>query len=137
MADSISRQHILEDLLALKKILQILANEDESHNPEFIQQLSEVWHNLSDDCIQIESDEKNIFTFVQKMESYPPNEDPSLGFYLREYVGKEWLPFPFMNILQRLHEERQQHPQESELNQWMTSLNTLISSLDSTTDLNV
>src|ERR1700722_985903 len=31
----INNQQIIEDLLSFKKMLEILANEDQSHNPEF------------------------------------------------------------------------------------------------------
>src|SRR2546430_14847054 len=44
----VDQQQLIEDLLSFRKMLQILANEDQSHNPEFTQQLSELWHNLTD-----------------------------------------------------------------------------------------
>jgi hypothetical protein len=144
-ADDIAaeKQQLLEDLLAFRKMLQILGNEDQSHNPEFTQQFSELWHNLIDDCNHVEQFEKNnqpqisqVKLFINKMYSFPPTEDHSLGYYLSKYVGNEWLPFPFMEILHQLHQEYQESPECNQLSQWISMLDSSISSSDIQTDLN-
>jgi hypothetical protein len=135
-------QQILENLYAFRKMLQILANEDQSHNPEFTLQLSELWHNLLDDCNIVTSFEKNIPEFsskikliIKKINDFPSTEDHQLGYYLTEYAGKEWLPFPFMDILLQLHQEYQKNLQMSELASWISVLNEAIFALDVKTDL--
>jgi hypothetical protein len=136
------QQQLVEDLLAFKKMLQILANEDQSHNPEFTQQFSELWHSLIDDCNHLEPFErKNHFQIAQikllieKMCAYPPFEEHSLGYYLNKYAGNEWLPFPFMDILHKLHQEHQESSESGHLELWTSSLNSIISSLDLPADL--
>ncbi|HSW86239.1 MAG TPA: hypothetical protein VLG49_01930 [Rhabdochlamydiaceae bacterium] len=140
---AVDQQQLLEDLLAFRKMLQILGNEDQSHNPEFTQQFSELWHNLIDDCNQVESlKQKNqlnisqIKLFINSMHSFPSSEEHSLGYYLSKYVGNEWLPFPFMDILHQLHQDYQESVEGSQLNQWVSMLNNAISSLGASTDLN-
>jgi hypothetical protein len=124
-------------------MLQILSNEDQSHNPEFTQHFSELWHNLLDDSAVGHTDTKKIppeilkiTSFIEKVCHFPPSEDHSLGYYLTKYVGNQWLPFPFMDILHQLHQEFQENPESSHLQAWITHLNDTIASLDTKVDLN-
>lgn len=141
-SDLLDQQQILEDLFAFRKMLQILANEDQSHNPEFTQQLSELWHNLLDDCKQMEIVLKEhpqtiskIKLLVNKISAFPATEDHPLGYYLEEYAGKQWLPFPFLDILHQLHQQSQEASETSELHNWISLLDELISTLDIKADL--
>jgi hypothetical protein len=133
----VDKQQFLDDLLAFKKMLQILGNEDQSRNPEFIQQLSELWHTLQDHCNILNlPTRKNlpeavkIKEFVDAFGKFPPSEDHTLGYYLMEYVGAEWLPFPFMDMLRHLHDQYQKRPETSEITKWLTLINALISMLE-------
>jgi len=144
-ADStwLDKQQLLEDLIAFRKMLQILSNEDQSHNPEFTQQFSELWHNLLDDSAlgtttskEIPPEAVKINRFIEKVCHFPSSEDHSLGYYLTKYVGNQWLPFPFMDILHQLHQEYQENAEASHLFGWITNLNEIISSLDLKADLN-
>ena len=119
------------DLTSIKKLLQTLKDEDQSHNPHLATNLSEEWHHLAEDfrsnkeqfLAKIPRASQDIDLFISKVSSYPPNEDLNLGYYLKEYVGKEWLPFPFMDILHQLHEE------QKTLQEWILLLDQIISSL--------
>lgn len=128
------QQQMLEDVAAFKKLLQILSQDDQSHNPEFTQQLSELWHNLLDDCNSIlansESAPSNLVklkVFIDEMYHFPPGEDHTLGYYFTEYAGKDWIPFPFMEILQHLHEECTDSPQKAVLIRWLDNLTDILS----------
>jgi hypothetical protein len=130
-----SREQLIEDLLSFKKMLQILAHEDQSHNPEFTLQLSELWHNLMDVLDQSglkKSDHpfRELYLFIEKIHAFPQGEDHSLGFYLTEYVGKEWLPFPFMDMLHQLYQQNQENPQRSYLSEWIAQLDAIAASFD-------
>jgi hypothetical protein len=135
----IDKQQIVEDLLSFRKMLQILGHEDQSHNPEFTQQLSELWHNLLN-ASQQKHEKKlpysKLQTFIDRIYAYPPSEDHSLGYYLTEYAGKEWLPFPFMDILHQLHQQYQENSQVNELNLWISQLKEIASSFNEKIDLN-
>jgi hypothetical protein len=129
----IEQQHLLAHLLAFRTMLFILSSEDQSHNPEFTQKLTELWHKLQDDCNSLSytrQPESEVLTkinfFITQIKNYPPNADHTLGYYLTEYAGKEWIPFPFMEMLQTLHEESQAHPAQSHLNQWISLINDIL-----------
>lgn len=129
------QQQMLEDVIAFKKLLQILMEDDQSHNPEFTQQLSELWHNLLDDCNSILASASNapdshtkLKVFIEELHHYPSGADHTLGYYFTEYAGKDWIPFPFMEILQDLHEEHALHPQKSILAKWTEALADILAS---------
>jgi len=132
-ATLIDRQQILEDLFAFRKLLQILSQEDQSNNPEFTLQLSELWHNLLDDFNHVELLERKnpkkvapFKKFLNKIKDFPPNQDHRLGYYLTEYVGKEWLPFPYMEILSKLHKSYQANPAQNTLQEWLALIDEIV-----------
>ncbi len=127
------KQHIFENLLALRLLLFILSQSDQSHNPEFTAQISELWHNLQDDCNVLlhqsssELDDKIKFFMIQ-VHKFPPGADHTLGYYFTEYAGKDWIPFPFMELLQGLHQEYQASPPISVLQNWLLLLDDIFNS---------
>lgn len=136
-SSSVDKQQVLEDLLSLKKMLQILGSEDQSRNAEFIQQLSELWHNLTQDCNVLNlSSRKNdqelvkIKNFLSSFGHFPRAEEHTMGYYLTEYVGPEWLPFPFMDLLKALHEEFRKNPQKSQIDSWIEAIDELVFDLE-------
>ncbi len=129
----IEKQQISEDLVSLRSMLQILGNQDQSHHPEFTHHLAELWHHLIEDCQHVASTDPNLFKvkyFIDQVNAFPPNEDHSLGYYLARYAGKDWLPFPFMDMLQQLHKQYQENPHSSTLNEWVVELSAIVSKLD-------
>lgn len=130
---SSERRHLLDDLIALRDLLLTLGQEDHSKDPLFILKFSELWASLRQDCEQIEHTDKKralellkIKLLIGKINLYPPSEDHPLGFYLGEFVGRGWLPFPFMDLLQQLHLEYQEKPASSQLHDWLFNLNDLV-----------
>ena len=114
--------------------LSILTQRDESYNPIFTQQLTELWHKLMDDCNSIPSllgnsseTLKDIKSFIAHLSSYPLGADHSLNYYFNAYAGKDWIPFPFMQILYDLHQEHQIDPTTSHLTQWLSHIDAILS----------
>lgn len=125
-------QRLIDDIIAFRQQLITLSLEDQSHNPEFTQQLSELWHNLLNDCnslpLPIETSEvaAKVKFFITQVQNFPPGADHTLGYYFTEYAGKDWIPFPFMELLQKLHEEFNASPVISVLNNWLSLLNEIL-----------
>ncbi len=129
----LNRQKAIDDIRAFKKVLEELAHFDKSHDPEFTNQLSLLWQNLYENCkgldqTHFQSDilASQIFEFADVITHFPPGEDHTLGYYLSEHAGQDWIPFPFMNLLRSLHEEFQSDPSTSKLTQWLDSLASMI-----------
>ncbi len=121
-----TQQKLINDLLEFYRLLVVLSHEDHSHDPQYLEQMSELWHTLIHDCNPIDpSERKNLESYsliknlINSISSYPPQEDHSLGYYLTEHAGSEWIPFPFMKLLQKLHEEHQNQPMTSFLTGWI------------------
>ncbi len=130
---SINRQKALEDIAAFKTILEELGSEDKSHEPEFTQRLSSLWQNVCENCSGIEDNATHadalalrILDFVREISSFPPGEDHTVGYYLTEHAGQEWIPFPFMNLLADLHEEFHVSPETSTLRAWIQKLTAIM-----------
>ncbi len=135
---SSEKRKILENLSAFRKLLNTLTQIDQSYNPEFIQKMSELWSDIIVDYYYLKSlDKKNVIdlakmdSLIRQINSFPKEEEHSLGYYLAEYVGKKWLPFPFIQCMQLLHEEHQKTPAKSHLQEFMSLLNEIISAPES------
>jgi hypothetical protein len=65
-------------------------------------------------------------TFVKELQHYPAHHEHSLGYYLTEYAGQKWLPFPYMEMLLKLHVLHKKDPQEGPLSLWSKALEEMI-----------
>jgi hypothetical protein len=126
-------QNLFDNIMAFRQQLITLSAEDQSHNPDFTQQLSGLWHNLLDDCnsltLSAEASPEVINKlkfFIAQVQNFPSGADHTLGYYFTEYAGKDWIPFPFMELLQQLHEEFNASPVISVLNNWISLLNEIL-----------
>ena len=124
------------ELSALKKALVQLSKEDVSRNPDYAQDLSQVWHQLLDSINLVEFLERKkndvllqLKTLIDTFEHYPPRQPRSLAFYMTEFAGKEWLPFPFMEQLHQLYEDHLANKKESQLSHWISSIDLILSNL--------
>jgi hypothetical protein len=124
------------ELSAFKKILVSLAAEDVSRDPDYAQRLSQGWHQLLESVKLAEFLERKkthvlnqLKTLIETFYHYPPGQEHSLGYYMTEFAGKEWLPFPFMEQLHQLYEDHQAHKKESQLSNWIASLDLILSNL--------
>jgi hypothetical protein len=126
-------QNLMDNIIAFRQLLNILAADDQSHNPDFTQQLSELWHNLLDDCNSVSLSHEagseilsKVKFFISQVQNFPAGADHTLGYYFTEYAGQDWIPFPFMELLQHLHEEFQANPSTNILNNWLFLLNEIL-----------
>lgn len=117
-------------LLELKELLEILKKEDRSEDPQFFQQMALCWGKVLEEAILVSKDSParmNLDSLIQELEMLSPEpEERSLGYYLLEYSGKSWLPFPYMELIRRLHEEHRKNPVNSLLSRWTQMIDHLI-----------
>lgn len=122
---------IKRDLEEMKKAFNDLKKIDCSQDMQYISHLSDLWHQFKEDARHFKKDPL-IFPLTQdwinKVKHYPEKEKHSLGFYLEEYAGHKWLPFPYMEMLKDLHLEHQRDPDNSTLTQWTNALTEIINS---------
>lgn len=129
---SLSTQKALTDLMAFKNILEELGKVDKSHDPSFTHRLSQLWQKLYENCeglaLQTDPLTDQILLFVNQVAHFPPGEDHTLGYYLTEHAGQDWIPFPFMHLLADLHEEFQTSSTTSQLGTWIRALSEITGS---------
>ncbi|MBM3200965.1 MAG: hypothetical protein FJZ56_00985 [Chlamydiae bacterium] len=112
---------------ALNKIRTLfiqLSKENLSQSSTFAKELSSCWVEL------LSSNETKIKDFCKKLHSYPKDADHSLGYYLSNYTGHDWLPFPFIEILKALYEDAIVQGEKSTLSQWISTLSEFIDTMD-------
>ena len=124
------------ELAGFKKILESLTQEDLSQDPNYAQLLSQGWHQLLDSinlALFLERKKSDVHTqlktLMETFHHYPSHQEHSLGYYMTEFAGKEWLPFPFMEQLHLLFEDHQTHKKESQLSHWIASIDLILSNL--------
>lgn len=134
----VDQQKILENLLLFKKLLEKLGHENLSNQSDFATELSKVWSRLLEDFENIEILERKnlqeIASFRKMMDSiknYPPDSEHRMGYYLLQQAGKDWLPFPFIEILKKLHIEYQADPKKSTLSVWFALIDGVIKNIKS------
>lgn len=117
-----------EHLFLLKTALDTLKKEDRSQDVLFLNQLSDVWHRVLEDSLGfLRSDPyyEPFKLFLDELQNYPPGDEHSFAYYLTEYTGQAWLPFPYMDLIHHLHNDYQNHPKESALERWTKKIEEL------------
>jgi hypothetical protein len=130
-ATAFDQYDLSEKVRAFRGLLLLLSKEDQSHNPDFTLHLSTLWHSLLEDCNAFSLENPSEMSlklkfFMGQVQNYPLGADHTLGYYFTEYAGKEWIPFPFMELLQQLHEEFNSDPAHSVLGNWIALLNEIL-----------
>ena len=114
---------------------EVLANHNESRNIHFAQSLSELWHEILhyiNDADLLMQPPKHIVplkSLMKQIFQFPKKTDHSFGYYLNEYAGEKWLPFPFMDLMNSLHEDAILHGHKSILSDWQRSLKLILEPL--------
>ena len=67
-----------------------------------------------------------IRTFIKELQHYPEHHEHSLGYYLTEYAGQKWLPFPYMEMIRNLHMYHKKNPENSLLSIWSKEIEEMI-----------
>jgi hypothetical protein len=128
-----SETAIRENLILLKEAFESMQSEDRSQDIEFLNHFSEIWHLVLENSTKfrrIDPFPTAFRSFMKKIQNYPEGQEHTLGYYLTEYTGQKWLPFPYMDLIQKIHEEYQSKDGESPLALWIQMLDELISSLN-------
>ncbi|HSX26552.1 MAG TPA: hypothetical protein VLE89_06060 [Chlamydiales bacterium] len=118
-----------DHLLLLKKALELLKTEDRSQDIPFLNHLSDLWSLLLEDSFQFRKQTPISLKFkslIKSIQGFPQSQEHTLGYYLIEHAGQKWLPFPFMEIVQKLHSEHQKNPTSSTLESWIKQIAQLI-----------
>ena len=132
LSSTSEKSSIIFSLKNFKFLLENLKEQDQSHQMDFCSALSELWISIvSYFELAARADRKTTFyqngvMLVQSVHHYPPNEEHSLGYYLIQHAGKDWIPFPFMKILQKLHEENFKDPLGNHLQIWIDGIDDLL-----------
>ena len=128
------KTHFISDMNNFKNLLELLQDNDLSHEAEFAKKLSSSWNGFINTFLYARKSEKkeNFYKvgqqLIESINHYPIESDHSLGYYLSHFAGETWIPFPFMKILQSLHLEHAEKQEESHLQLWKKTLDTLIES---------
>lgn len=129
---STSEKEIKKALSSFKESLEILKREDMSQDETFLNQVAGQWHRILEEAIKFQKTTplaNQYATFIKEIESYPEKTEHTFGYYLMEYAGQEWLPFPFIELVQKIHLEHQKNPSTSHLNRWTSQINSLLEAL--------
>lgn len=136
-ATVIDKQDAVDHLRQYKYLLKGLGQQNLSHSSDYAAELSDTWQKLVDDFEKLEIMEKqglvkvSVFReMIDVMKTYPPDSEHRLGYYLLQQIGKGWLPFPFIEILEGLHKEHQQDTKQSTLTRWIHWIDQTILSLE-------
>ncbi len=132
----VDQQKMIENLLHFKKLLEKLSEKDLSQSAEFASELSNTWCILLEDFDTIEimerknlKDVASFREFMNGLKNYPPESEHRFGYYLVQHAGKDWLPFPFIEILAKLYTEYQTAPKTSTLSSWFKQIDAVIAGL--------
>lgn len=125
-----SKKHLLQ----FREALDRLKKEDLSQDIDFLNRLSENWHLILQDLMQFPKNtlaERSLKALLHSIQDYPHKQEHTFGYYLTEYAGQKWLPFPYMEMIHKLHQDHQKKPTESMLFFWTQELQLLLTALDS------
>lgn len=127
-----SKDGLRAHLIAFKELLNLLRDCDHSEDIPFSQKLSHVWHEIIEESQRIKVgqsesriDQDRLEMLITEIQFYPPNEEHNLGYYLIEYAGEDWYPFPYMELIRRIHKDYIEAPNSSLLNTWLEQLTIL------------
>lgn len=118
----------VKNLNALKNSLEILKAEDRSQDMQFLNLLSSYWNKAIEESVEYENHKAAALfkIFSKKILNYPEHQTHTFGYYLTEHAGQKWIPFPYMELIQKIHQEHEKNPTASVLREWTRLLNDLI-----------
>ncbi|MFZ4772399.1 MAG: hypothetical protein ACOYK9_00200 [Chlamydiia bacterium] len=99
-------QRVIDSLREFLAIFKKLESVDLSADWRYCEKLSKSWMEVKESLSEGSFPTISLQELVQSIEHYPEKGDHSLGYYLSLHAGEEWIPFPFMEILRNLHENK-------------------------------
>jgi hypothetical protein len=124
-----SKKKVETNLVQMKLSLELLMKEDRSQDDVFLKNLSLLWQKILEDSLQFKKMTPlavQYKRFIKALASYPEGQEYSLAYYLSEYAGQSWLPFPYMELIQKLHTLSEKNPADNPLKKWSLALEELI-----------
>jgi hypothetical protein len=118
-----------ENLLLIKAAFETMKHEDRSQDAQFLKRLSHLWQAALEHNIELQAKNpkaQQFKAFIKDIENFPENEGHTFGYYLNEYAGQKWLPFPYMELIQRLHHEFEMDPESSLLSRWTRMIDEIL-----------
>ncbi len=121
---------IFREIETLKISLQALENNDLSQESTFLNYFALTWIRLIKDFEYYPLKDKDIKAiikkFIDEVNQYNQGKDYSLGYYLSEFAGYKWIPFPYMEMLKNLYLEYQKKQDSSQLKKWIIELDNIL-----------
>ena len=110
--------------------MEALKEKDLCQNTEFMNFFAFLWMKFlkdNEDYI-LKSDKITILIkkLISQINAYPKNTEFTLGYYISEFAGYKWIPFPYMEILRALHQEHIKDPENSHLKTWVDILDEIL-----------
>jgi hypothetical protein len=124
-----AEKDVREHLILLKAAIEILKIEDRSQDSPFLNHLSQLWHHLIEDVLRFRRQTPmatKMRAMIKEFQNYPELYEHSLGYYLTEYAGQKWLPFPYMEMIFRLYSQHKKNPEGSILSRWSSEIQEMI-----------
>jgi len=128
-----AESEVSEHLAQLKAAIEILKMEDHGQDSAFLNNLSLLWDQVLEDVVRFRRQTPlsiKMRAFLKELQHYPDDPVHSLGYYLTEYAGQKWLPFPYMEMISRLTLAHQKKPESSLLSRWSGMLDEMIQILN-------
>jgi hypothetical protein len=127
----VSPTAVLNDLKSINSYFEKLSKENLSQDVKFLAKIAKTWADFLDNYALLSKKNykdlhSQIKSFIKTINSYPEKTEFSLGYYLAEFAGFKWVPFPYMEILNDLHNEFVKKPGDSHLKKWMNNLEDII-----------
>lgn len=116
-------------LILFRTELERLKSSDLSQNSGYLNHLCDLWHAVLDDSLSVNRNDpiaSLLYKFIKQIDSYPQSGEYSFGYYLTEYAGQKWLPFPYIELVQKIYALHQQHPETSPLTLWIHEIDSII-----------
>ncbi len=124
-----AEKDVIGHLAQLRAALETLKMEDRSQDSLFLNKLTELWHQILEDSYSFRRHtllSAKIRSFIKTFQHYPGHQQHSLGYYLTEYAGQKWLPFPYMEMIRQLHAAHKKNQENSQLSVWSKEIEEII-----------
>ncbi|HSX11087.1 MAG TPA: hypothetical protein VLF94_05180 [Chlamydiales bacterium] len=132
-AHSGSKNRVVEGLRSLKAAFEILKIEDRSEDIQFLNHLSKLWQRVLEDALTLGRDSELSASYkamIKKIQHFPEHQVHTFGYYLSEYAGQKWIPFPYMEMIQKIHSDHEKNPAASALTEWTALIDQVLLKAD-------
>ncbi|MBU6148588.1 MAG: hypothetical protein KGQ54_00140 [Verrucomicrobia bacterium] len=99
-------QKVIDSLKEFLAIFKQLEATDLSADWRFSEKLSRAWLKIKLSIEESSFPTGTLNEMIEAFDHFPEKGDHSLGYYLSLHAGEQWIPFPFMEILRNLHENK-------------------------------